>query len=88
MNSPEKFYVFFSNFVLFQVRLRINVYDLRLMAEFTDLGLHDLYEAFVAKLQGEQPDCAEIFPLFTVLLESLEYHRINKVCNFFFVKSN
>ncbi|PAV57573.1 hypothetical protein WR25_03425 [Diploscapter pachys] len=61
-----------------QVRLRINVYDLRLMAEFTDLGLHDLYEAFVAKLQGEQPDCAEIFPLFTVLLESLEYHRINK----------
>ncbi|VDO34637.1 unnamed protein product, partial [Heligmosomoides polygyrus] len=60
----------------FQIRLRIAVYDLRLMAEFTDLPLETLYRAY---LSDEHKDLTHLFPPLDILRDNLEDHRANLV---------
>ncbi|KAL3998588.1 hypothetical protein ACH3XW_15655 [Acanthocheilonema viteae] len=62
-----------------QVRLRIVIYDLRLMAEFTDDPLEDLYSHFVEKLAAENPDVLALFPPLDTLVKRLTKHREYKV---------
>ncbi|CAG9531761.1 unnamed protein product [Cercopithifilaria johnstoni] len=62
-----------------QVRLRIVIYDLRLMAEFTDDPLEDLYSHFVEKLAAENPDVLALFPPLNTLVKRLTKHREYKV---------
>ncbi|VDK76216.1 unnamed protein product [Litomosoides sigmodontis] len=62
-----------------QVRLRIVIYDLRLMAEFTDDPLEDLYSHFVEKLAAENPDVLAMFPPLDTLVKRLTKHREYKV---------
>ncbi|GMT00913.1 hypothetical protein PENTCL1PPCAC_23087, partial [Pristionchus entomophagus] len=57
-----------------QIRLRIAIYDLRLMAEFTDCHLPLLYDNFVRDFaQGSA--ISELFPPFNSIRRSLEEHR-------------
>ncbi|KAE9421673.1 hypothetical protein Angca_000112, partial [Angiostrongylus cantonensis] len=58
-----------------QIRLRITVYDLRLMAEFTDLPLDALYHAYLDKVMDEHTDIVHLFPPFETLKANLEEHR-------------
>ncbi|CAI4225881.1 unnamed protein product [Auanema sp. JU1783] len=58
-----------------QVRLRVCIYDLRLMAEFTDIDLLALYNAYVEKVRTEQADIGHLFPSFETIKERLERHR-------------
>ncbi|KAK6024047.1 hypothetical protein OSTOST_10151 [Ostertagia ostertagi] len=60
-----------------QIRLRITVYDLRLMAEFTDLPLDALYHAYLDKVMNEHTDIVHLFPSFETLRCNLEDHRAN-----------
>nr|CDJ83776.1 Hypothetical protein CBG08025 [Haemonchus contortus] len=62
-----------------QIRLRITVYDLRLMAEFTDLPLDALYHAYLDKVMNEHTDIVHLFPSFETLRSNLEDHRANLV---------
>ncbi|VDL76231.1 unnamed protein product [Nippostrongylus brasiliensis] len=62
-----------------QIRLRIAVYDLRLMAEYTDLPLESLYHAYFDKVVGEHRDIAHLFPPFDLLRNNLEDHRANLI---------
>ncbi|EFO23351.1 hypothetical protein LOAG_05134 [Loa loa] len=62
-----------------RVRLRIVIYDLRLMAEFTDDPLEDLYSHFVEKLAVENPDVLALFPPLDTLVKRLTRHREYKV---------
>ncbi|KAM3720752.1 Carboxypeptidase [Dirofilaria immitis] len=62
-----------------RVRLRIVIYDLRLMAEFTDDPLEDLYSHFVEKLAAENPDVLALFPPLDTLVKRLTKHREYKV---------
>ncbi|PIO72438.1 hypothetical protein TELCIR_05639 [Teladorsagia circumcincta] len=62
-----------------QIRLRITVYDLRLMAEFTDLPLDALYHAYLDKVMNEHTDIVHLFPSFETLRCNLEDHRANLV---------
>ncbi|VDM20049.1 unnamed protein product [Wuchereria bancrofti] len=55
-----------------RVRLRIVIYDLRLMAEFTDDPLEDLY---IEKLAAENPDVLALFPPLDTLVKRLTKHR-------------
>ncbi|MCP9260328.1 hypothetical protein DINM_003692 [Dirofilaria immitis] len=66
-----------------RVRLRIVIYDLRLMAEFTDDPLEDLYSHFVEKLAAENPDVLALFPPLDTLVKRLTKHREYKVRIFF-----
>ncbi|VDO21530.1 unnamed protein product [Brugia timori] len=59
-----------------RVRLRIVIYDLRLMAEFTDDPLEDLY---IEKLAAENPDVLALFPPLDTLVKRLTKHREYKV---------
>ncbi|VDM59603.1 unnamed protein product [Angiostrongylus costaricensis] len=63
-----------------QIRLRITVYDLRLMAEFTDLPLDVLYHAYLDKVMDEHTDIVHLFPSFETLKANLEEHRNHLVC--------
>ncbi|CAI5439804.1 unnamed protein product [Caenorhabditis angaria] len=60
-----------------QIRLRVAVYDLRLMAEFTDLSLDVLHAGFESRMKTDNPDIQ--FPSFEALKNTLEDHRINKI---------
>ncbi|ETN83879.1 hypothetical protein NECAME_01672, partial [Necator americanus] len=60
-----------------QIRLRITIYDLRLMAEFTDVPLDALYHAYLDKVATEHVDIVNFFPPFEVLKSNLEDHRGN-----------
>uniref|UniRef100_A0A8R1TLS1 Uncharacterized protein n=1 Tax=Onchocerca volvulus TaxID=6282 RepID=A0A8R1TLS1_ONCVO len=62
-----------------RVRLRIVIYDLRLMAEFTDDPLEDLYSHFVEKLAAENPDVLALFPPLDTLVKRLTKHREYKI---------
>ncbi|KAK5969512.1 hypothetical protein GCK32_005046 [Trichostrongylus colubriformis] len=62
-----------------QIRLRITVYDLRLMAEFTDLPLDALYHAYLDKVMNEHTDIVHLFPSFETLRSNLEDHRANLI---------
>lgn len=62
-----------------QIRIRIAVYDARLMAEFTDTPLDVLYQGVQARVKHDIPEAAELFPSFEILKPTLEDHRINKV---------
>ncbi|KJH40916.1 hypothetical protein DICVIV_13119 [Dictyocaulus viviparus] len=64
-----------------QIRLRIAVYDLRLMAEFTDLPLDALYDAYLDKVMNEYKDIAHLFPPFETLKMNLEEHRCHLTCS-------
>ncbi|KAK6042371.1 hypothetical protein COOONC_20123 [Cooperia oncophora] len=55
-----------------QIRLRITVYDLRLIAEFTDIPLDALYHAYLDKVMNEHTDIVHLFPSFETLRSSLE----------------
>ncbi|OZC12440.1 hypothetical protein X798_00071 [Onchocerca flexuosa] len=59
-----------------RVRLRIVIYDLRLMAEFTDDPLEDLY---IEKLAAENPDVLALFPPLDTLVKRLTKHREYKI---------
>ncbi|KAL6731992.1 hypothetical protein Aduo_002804 [Ancylostoma duodenale] len=60
-----------------QIRLRITIYDLRLMAEFTDVPLDALYHAYLDKVATEHSDIVNLFPPFEALKSNLEDHRAN-----------
>lgn len=62
-----------------QIRLRIAVYDLRLMAEFTDLPLETLYRAYLEKVSDEHKDLTHLFPPLDILRDNLEDHRANLI---------
>ncbi|KAK6730268.1 hypothetical protein RB195_006997 [Necator americanus] len=62
-----------------QIRLRITIYDLRLMAEFTDVPLDALYHAYLDKVATEHVDIVNFFPPFEVLKSNLEDHRGNLI---------
>ncbi|VDM96514.1 unnamed protein product [Thelazia callipaeda] len=62
-----------------RVRLRIVIYDLRLMSEFTDDPLEDLYSHFVEKLAAENPDVLALFPPLDALVKRLTKHREYKI---------
>ncbi|CAB3410697.1 unnamed protein product [Caenorhabditis bovis] len=62
-----------------QIRLRISIYDLRLMAEFTELPLEELYQGCGNRLKSEDPQVAAIFPSFEAIKLTLEDHRYNKI---------
>ncbi|CAJ0594019.1 unnamed protein product [Cylicocyclus nassatus] len=60
-----------------QIRLRITIYDLRLMAEFTEVPLDALYHAYMDKVMVEHNDLVDLFPPFEALKSNLEDHRAN-----------
>uniref|UniRef100_A0A8R1I276 Uncharacterized protein n=1 Tax=Caenorhabditis japonica TaxID=281687 RepID=A0A8R1I276_CAEJA len=62
-----------------QIRIRVAVYDLRLMAEFTDIPLEAIYGALENRIKTEFPDAIDIFPPFEALKATLDDHRINKI---------
>ncbi|EYC25642.1 hypothetical protein Y032_0011g1311 [Ancylostoma ceylanicum] len=62
-----------------QIRLRITIYDLRLMAEFTDVPLGALYHAYLEKVATEHSDIVNLFPTFPALKSNLEDHRANVI---------
>ncbi|GMR53998.1 hypothetical protein PMAYCL1PPCAC_24193, partial [Pristionchus mayeri] len=62
-----------------QLRLRIAIYDLRLMAEFTEVNLEKLYDGFATQFSTDNPELADIFPSFDALQRSLEDHRRHKL---------
>uniref|UniRef100_A0A1I7XPL0 C2H2-type domain-containing protein n=1 Tax=Heterorhabditis bacteriophora TaxID=37862 RepID=A0A1I7XPL0_HETBA len=62
-----------------QVRLRITVYDLRLMSEFTEIPLNALYQAYLDKVMTEHPDIVHLFPPFETMKSTLEDHRKNNI---------
>ncbi|CAD6196311.1 unnamed protein product [Caenorhabditis auriculariae] len=61
-----------------QIRLRIAIYDLRLMAEFTDLSLQLLFAGNESRMKADNGDIAHLMPSFETLRTTLEDHRVNK----------
>ncbi|EFO95714.1 hypothetical protein CRE_13941 [Caenorhabditis remanei] len=62
-----------------QITIRIAVYDARLLAEFTDTPLENLYIAAVERMKTECPEAVLLFPTYEVLKATLEDHRHNKI---------
>ncbi|CAL2028530.1 unnamed protein product [Caenorhabditis brenneri] len=62
-----------------QIAIRIAVYDMRLLAEFTDAPLEDIYMGGVNKIKAEFPDGVILFPQFETLEITLKDHRLNKI---------
>ncbi|CAI2293142.1 unnamed protein product [Caenorhabditis sp. 36 PRJEB53466] len=62
-----------------QIRIRIAVYDARLMAEFTDAPLETLYAGAQGRIKEDFPDASCLLPSFQNLKSTLEDHRINKI---------
>uniref|UniRef100_A0A1I7TL31 C2H2-type domain-containing protein n=1 Tax=Caenorhabditis tropicalis TaxID=1561998 RepID=A0A1I7TL31_9PELO len=62
-----------------QIAIRIAVYDARLLAEFTDTPLDNLYFGAVERIKVDYPDGVLLFPPFEVIKSTLEDHRINKI---------
>ncbi|CAJ0961314.1 unnamed protein product, partial [Mesorhabditis belari] len=61
-----------------QLRLRIAIFDLRLVAEFTDHPLEDIHRNFLLDLWNKSPEVAQIFPPFETLARTLQQHRTEK----------
>nr|pir hypothetical protein Y87G2A.e - Caenorhabditis elegans [Caenorhabditis elegans] len=62
-----------------QIAVRIAVYDTRLLAEFTDTPLENLYFGAVERLKIDCADGFVLFPPFEVVKSTLEDHRHNKI---------
>ncbi|MFH4976507.1 hypothetical protein AB6A40_003216 [Gnathostoma spinigerum] len=62
-----------------QVRLRIVICDLRLMAEFTEEPINELYSNFVDKLAMDSPEIMALFPPLETIVKTLTTHREQKI---------
>ncbi|CAO4363493.1 unnamed protein product [Caenorhabditis nigoni] len=63
-----------------QIVIRLGVYDARLLAEFTDTNLPELYENVKEKVKGDFPEIdKELFPSFLAIKDTLKDHRHNRI---------
>ncbi|CAP27930.2 Protein CBG08025 [Caenorhabditis briggsae] len=63
-----------------QIVIRLGVYDARLLAEFTETSLPELYENVKEKVKGDFPEIdKELFPSFLAINDTLKDHRHNRI---------